>query len=88
MRFYSDLEVELLIDDLTEAAHEAIGSAASEAARAAFLESVEREAELLSEVKRWQLEAQEVRKTNVRNYVITGVISFLGGLVIGLLITK
>jgi lipoate synthase len=88
MRFYSDLEVELLIEDLTEAAHEAIELAASEAARAAFLESLERETTAIREAANYRIEVQELRRTGVRNTVVTGIICFLGGLVTGLLINK
>ena len=53
-RYYSDLEatlvaVDLLIDELTVIALEAIEQAAGEAARAAFLASLEREAAALRE---------------------------------------
>ena len=52
MRFYSDSEVNCLIDEISEAAYEAIEKAAGEAARAAFLVSVEREAAALREAQR------------------------------------
>ena len=93
MRYYSDLEVELLIDDLTVIALEAIEQAAGEAARAAFLQSLEREAEAMREAARQQAEAQRLRseaeilrRAGIRNAVITGIVCFLGGLVIGIVI--
>ena len=86
MKFYSDLEVEILIDDISEAAHEAIEKAAAEAARAAALAALEREAAALYEAQKWQKTAQEAKKTGVRNAVITGAVCFLGGLVVGLAI--
>jgi len=61
MRFYSDLEVELLIDDLTVIALEAIEQAAGEAARAAFLQNLEREAEAMREAARQQAEVFRLR---------------------------
>jgi hypothetical protein len=94
-RFYSDSEIELLIEDLTEAALEAIELAAAEAARAAYLDGVEREAELLREAARGQAEAarlrnetEQIRRTGIKNAVIAGIICFAGGLVTGLLISK
>ena len=79
MRYYSDLEVDLLIDEITEAALEAIEQAAGEAARAAVLSMVEREAVMLRENQRLRLEAEASR----RNRLLIGVISFIGGLFVG-----
>ena len=90
MRFYSDSEIELLIEDLTEAALEAIEQAAAEAARAAYLEGVEREAEVLRETARHQAEAlrfrneaEQLRRAGIRNGILIGVLSFIGGVLIG-----
>jgi len=69
----------LLIDEITEAALEAIEQAAGEAARAAVLSMVEREAVMLRENQRLRLEAEVLR----RNRLLIGVISFVGGLVVG-----
>jgi len=96
-RFYSDLEINLLIDEIREAAHEAIEHAAGEAARAAFLESLEREGAALQEAAhqradatRWRIEAQrnlqaahEARRARVKNVLLAGVICFLGGFAFG-----
>jgi len=82
-RYYSDLEVELLIDDLTVIALEAIEQAAGEAARAAFLQSLEREAAALHEAQHWRNETEILRKAGIRNNVLIGVICFVGGLVVG-----
>jgi len=79
MRYYSDLEVDLLIDEITEAALEAIEQAAGEAARAAVLSMVEREAVMLRENQRLRLEAETLR----RNRLLIGVLSFVGGLFVG-----
>jgi hypothetical protein len=69
----------LLIDEITEAALEAIEQAAGEAARAAVLSMVEREAAMLRENQRLKLEAEALR----RNRILIGVISFVGGLFVG-----
>ena len=88
MKFWSDLEVELLIDEISEAALEAIEQAAGEAARAAVLAVLEREAAALRQAQQLRIEAEQMRKTGVRNAVITGLVCFVGGLVTGVLITR
>ena len=89
-RYYSDSEIDLLIDDLTVAALEAIEQAAGEAARAAFLASLEREAAAMreaarqqAEALRWQNEAEIIRKAGIKNNILVGVICFVGGLFVG-----
>ena len=57
-RHYTDLEIDLLIDEISEIAIEAIEQAAAEAARAAALAAVEREAAAFREAERWRLEAE------------------------------
>ena len=90
MNYYSDLEVELLIDELTVIALEAIEQAAGEAARAAFLQSLEREAEAMREAARQQAENQRLRseaeilkRAGIKNNVLIGVLCFIGGLAVG-----
>ena len=90
MKLWSDFEVELLIDEISEAAIEAIEQAAAEAARAAALAAIEREAAALREAQRWRLEAetnlqgiQAAKRAGRKNAVIAGLVCFLGGLVIG-----
>jgi len=85
-RYYTDSEIELLIDELTEAALEAINQAAGEAARAAFLSSLEREAEVLRENQQLRVETEMLRKAGFRNCVISGIVCFAGGLIAGLMI--
>jgi anti-sigma factor RsiW len=87
-RLYSDLEVELLINEISVAALEAIERAAAEAAKAAALAGVEREAAALREAQRWKLEAEKAKKANFKNAVITGVICFVGGAIAGAIINK
>ena len=90
-RLYSDLEVQILIDEVSQAAFEAIEKVAGEAAKAATLASLEREAAALREAQRWRLEAElkqqvitETKKVGTKNAVITGLICFLGGLAVGI----
>jgi FKBP-type peptidyl-prolyl cis-trans isomerase len=97
MRLYSDLEVETLINEISEAALEAIEQAAGEAAKAAVLAVIEREAAALheaahqqAEAKHWKLEAErqkqmikETKKAGVKNTVITIAVCFVGGLAVG-----
>ena len=91
MKRYSDYEIDILIDDLTEAAIEAIERAAVEAARAAVLASVEREATLLQEkaaaireASRWRSEAETAKKDMKKIGFYTMVIGLIGGLALGL----
>jgi len=93
-RYYSDLEVELLIDDLTVIALEAIEQAAGEAARAAFLYNLEREAEAMreaacqqAEVLRLRNEAEILRRAGIKNNILIGVLCFIGGLAVGVTAT-
>jgi hypothetical protein len=83
MRFYSDSEIELLIEDLTIAAQEAIEKAAGEAARAAALASLEREAAALAEVNQWKLKYGNEKKAMLKKAVITGALCFVSGFAIG-----
>ena len=86
MRFWSDSEVELLIDDISGAAREAIEKAAGEAAKAAVLSMVEREVAALREAHKWRFEAEAIKKKGIRNIVITGLVCLAGGVVAGMLI--
>jgi hypothetical protein len=60
MRLYTDSEVEWLIDEISEAALEAIEQATGEAAKAASLALLEREAVLL------QAKAEAMREASIR----------------------
>ena len=91
MKFWSDLEVDNLIDEISEAAHEAIEQAAGEAARAAALAALEREVVLSREVYRWKTEAEthkkalgDTKKAGVKNTVLAAVICLIGGLAVGI----
>ena len=90
MRLYSDFEIDLLIDDLSAAAKEAIEKVAAESAKAAALASVEREAALLQEkaaamreVQRWRNEAETAKKDMKKIGFYTMVIGLIGGLALG-----
>jgi hypothetical protein len=99
-RLYSDLEVETLIDEVSQAALEAIEQAAGEAATAAVLASLEREAAAMREAARhqadaarWRIEAEirqetitATKKAGTKNAVITGIICFVSGLATGIII--
>ena len=89
-RYYSDLEIELLIDELSEAALEAIEKAAGEAAKAAVLSMLDREAALLRETQRLRLEAeaysQEItvtRRNGRKNTIIGVLVGVFSGLAVG-----
>jgi len=91
MRFYSDLEIELLIDELSGAALEAIEQAAGEAAKATALSMLEREAAALREAQRWRIQAEAYSleitaiQSNARKNLVIGVlIGILGGLAVGI----
>jgi CelD/BcsL family acetyltransferase involved in cellulose biosynthesis len=80
-----------LIDEISQAAHEAIEKAAGEAARAAFLTSLDREATAYREAAQWRNEAQlqrlyieGMRKEQRKNLIFTGAICLFGGLVLGI----
>jgi hypothetical protein len=94
-RLYSDLEIDLLIDEISEAALEAIEQAAGEAARAAVLAMLEREASILREMSyqqaealRWRSEAENSKRKGIRNAVITGLVCLTSGLIAGMAINK
>jgi uncharacterized membrane protein YccC len=88
-RQYSEYEadclakLDLLIEDLTGAAHEAIEQAAAEAAKAATLASLDREMAALSEAQRLHSENSRLRQSRVKTAVVTGVVCFFGGMVTG-----
>jgi hypothetical protein len=80
----------LLIDEISEAALEAIEQAAGEAAKSAVLSVIEREAAALYEAEKWRTQAEinamavtQAKKAGVKNAVIAGVICLLGGLAVG-----
>ena len=89
-RLYSDLEIGRLIEELTAAAEEAVEQAAAEAAKAAALAALDREAEAIreaakqqAEARRWRMEAETLKKGNIRNAVFAGLICFVGGVAAG-----
>jgi hypothetical protein len=92
MKLYSEYEVDclakldLLIEDLTVAAHEAIEQAAAEAARATALAALKRETAVLAEARKWEQEYRETKRRGITAAVITGAVCFAGGLVTGLII--
>jgi hypothetical protein len=94
-RLYNDLEVNTLIDEVSQAALEAIEQAAGEAAKAAILSSIEREGVALHEAEMWRkqaeinaLETAKAKKAGRKNAIIAGVVCLLGGIAIGMAINK
>jgi hypothetical protein len=82
-RQYNEYEVDTLIEDLTGAAREAIEQAAAEAARAAALALLGREAAALAEARKWRDQYGKARRRGIMAAVITGVICFTGGIATG-----
>ena len=94
-RLYSDSEIESLIDEISAAALEAIDQAAGEAAKAAILSVLEREAEALREAEKWRIQAdinalavKQAKKSGVKNTIIAALIGILGGFAVGFAISK
>jgi len=83
-KWYSDSEINLLIDDLTVAAREAIEKAAAEAARAAALAALEREAAAIMDARRWRLEAETAKKDGKKLAFYVGIIGLIGGFAFGI----
>jgi hypothetical protein len=89
--------VDTLIEELTEAALEAIEQAAAEAAKAMALSMLEREAVAMreatiqqAEALRWKLEAErqmkavkEAKRVGKKNAIIAGAVCLFGGFVLG-----
>jgi hypothetical protein len=80
----------LLIDEISQAAYEAIEQAAGEAAKAAILAGLDRETAAIRETQHWRMEAElrqqaivETKKRGSKNAVITGLVCFVTGLVVG-----
>jgi hypothetical protein len=78
--------VDALIEDLTVAAQEAIERAAAEAARAAALASLEREAAAVREAQRLQGENISLKWGRVKMALVTGVVCFFAGTAVGVLV--
>jgi ABC-type transporter Mla maintaining outer membrane lipid asymmetry permease subunit MlaE len=85
----------VLIDEISAAALEAIEQAVGEAAKAAALSVIEREAEALREAQKWRIQAEinalavkEAKKAGVKNTVIAVLIGIIGGFAVGFAINK
>jgi hypothetical protein len=72
-----------MIEELTEAAEEAIETAAAEAAKAAVMASLEREAAAIREAKQWRGEYTALKSKSAKTAILTGVICFLSGFALG-----
>jgi hypothetical protein len=82
-RRYSEFEVDTLIEDMTTAAMAAIEQAAGEAARAAALASLEREAAAVREARRLQEAHDRLKQSRAKTAVVAGLVCFFGGLALG-----
>ena len=87
---YSDFEINLLIDDLSAAAKEAIEKAAAEAAKAAAMAALDRETVAIRDLNHWRSEAeknlqevQAAKRAGRKNTFIAALIGILGGLALG-----
>ena len=80
-RLYSDSEIDLLIEDISEIAEEAIEKAAADAAKAVAVAAVEREALILQEL-------EQTRQVNRRKTLIAVLAGVLGGFVIGFAVNR
>jgi len=90
-RYYSDSELQTLIREIAEAAHQAIEVAAGEAARVATLAGLEREATAQVKAKESLLRMIELEGTLVeeraafrRKTIKVSLLTFLGGFAVGL----
>jgi hypothetical protein len=88
MSFYSAEEVETLIDEFTQSAKEEIERAAAEAAKAAALASIEREAAAIAEARKWKGEYQAARKDGIKNALLAGALCLVGGVALGAIVNK
>jgi len=82
--------VDLLIDEITDAALLAIEQAAGEAAKAAVLSMAHREAVLLAQARRWQVEAENnlslarnAEREGRKNVLLGVLFGVLGGFAAG-----
>jgi methionyl-tRNA synthetase len=82
-RRYSEAEVTTLIEEITDVATEAIEKAAGEAAQAATLAVIDREAKAIAEAGRWQTKYKAAQQNGVIAAIITGALCFAGGFLLG-----
>ncbi|MDR1148968.1 MAG: ABC transporter permease [Spirochaetaceae bacterium] len=78
-RFYSESELRGLIDELAEAAVSEIETVAGEAAKAAAMAGLEKQAAQLAEIVRLEKQNGELKKSGVKNLVIAGLSCFVAG---------
>ena len=68
-----------MIDELSEAAVKEIETAAGEAAKAAALAHLEKRAFQLAEIERLKKQNGELKKSNFKKIVVTGLACFVSG---------
>jgi hypothetical protein len=78
-RFYSEAELNQAIDEVSAAAVKEIEAAAADAAKAAAMAGLEREAAQLAEIARLEKQNGELKKSGVKNLVIAGLSCFVAG---------
>jgi anti-sigma factor RsiW len=72
-----------MINELSAAAVKEIETAAGEAAKAAALAALEREAVHLAEIERLRKTNRELKKRDIKIIVITGLACFVSGAIFG-----
>jgi regulator of protease activity HflC (stomatin/prohibitin superfamily) len=77
-------ELDTIIDEVSGIAKEAIERAAAEAARAAVLEMLEREAVALREAQRWRTTSETEKKNAKKLAGWVCVIGLVGGFALGI----
>jgi hypothetical protein len=82
-RFYGESEVTALIDELTEAAEREIETAAGEAAKAAALAGLEKQAAQLAEIERLNKQNGELKKNVFKKIIVAGLAGFASGALLG-----
>jgi hypothetical protein len=87
-RFYSEAELNQMIDEVSAAAVKEIEAAAADAAKAAALAGLEKQAAQLAEIARLKKLNGELKKNGVKNLVIAGLSCFAAGAVLGLAINS
>jgi hypothetical protein len=78
-RFYSEAELNQVIDEVSAAAVKEIEAAAAESAKAAAMAGLEKQAAQLAEIARLEKQNGELKKSGVKNLVIVGLSCFVVG---------
>jgi hypothetical protein len=87
-KFYSEAELNQAIDEVSAAAVKEIEAAAAESAKAASMAGLEREAAQLAEIARLEKQNGELKKSGFKKIVISGLVCFASGVLIGAVINN